>query len=195
MHRILLFLICFSTQLLGNQLVDIKSVAPKLKVMHYCLVPYGYDIENPCHEKPVYLDEFAAVRLKRINDDLSEMGLGLIVYAGYRTPFTQQWVTSRLSKTCTPEQIEADAAHYRKGLGVDVALYYLNGQNLGIPSYYGERSLRACRDYPCHSAPVYHNAQLLEKSMAKHGFVSNSESWWHFDLKGWEEAPILDIEL
>lgn len=194
MQRFLILLLCFSTQLFGNQLVDIKSVAPKISVQNVCLIPYGYEADNPCHEKPIYLDEYAAIRLKRVSEDLREQGLGLIVYAGYRSPFVQEWVASKM-KDAPAEEIEKDAAHYRKGLGVDVALYYLNGQNLGLPSFYGERSLRACRDYPCNPPVVYHHCQLLETYMRKHGFISYSENWWHFDLKGWEEAPNLDIQI
>jgi D-alanyl-D-alanine dipeptidase len=29
--------------------------------------------------------------------------------------------------------------------------------------------------------------------MEKHGFESYPFEWWHFDLKGWQNYPVLDV--
>lgn len=194
MRLFFLFLICLSSSLTANELVDIKSVVPKIHVENRCLVPYGYPAQVSIHSSPIYLDEYAALRLRRVEDDLSKLGLGLIIYAGYRSPLTQILVNAN-QEGVSSEAIEADAAHYRKGLGVDVAIYYLDGQPLHLPSEYGEKSPRALRDYPYLKPHAYHNSLVLQNYMRKHGFISQPENWWHFDLKGWEESPNLDIEI
>jgi D-alanyl-D-alanine dipeptidase len=37
------------------------------------------------------------------------------------------------------------------------------------------------------------NRELLEKVMVKHGFEPFPTEWWHFDFKGWEAYPVMDV--
>ena len=62
-----------------------------------------------------------------------------------------------------------------------------------MPSDFDDFSERAHRDYQGGTAEQRRNRQVLEDVMTKHGFVGYPTEWWHFDLKGWEKYPVLDI--
>jgi D-alanyl-D-alanine dipeptidase len=39
------------------------------------------------------------------------------------------------------------------------------------------------------------NRQILEDAMVRHGFTPLPSEWWHFDYKGYEGKPNLDIPI
>lgn len=139
----------------------------------------------------IYVDSCVALRLSRIQRELSKQGIGLIVFEGYRPPSIQQALDIM---NLSQEYRFDDTEHYRKGLGVDVGLYYLDGQDLEVPSPWGIDCERAYQDFYDLPAMAYHNRTLLTEIMMRHGFVPLRERWWHFDLKGWDNAPNLSYE-
>jgi D-alanyl-D-alanine dipeptidase len=131
------------------------------------------------HCDKIYVHRHVASRLKRVQQDLATLGLGLIVFEGYRPPSEEQF---------------PDENVYSKGTGIDVSIYYLNDCHLAMPTEYGDDSPRARRDYIEHPAHVFHNCWILEKHMIKYGFESQIDNWWHFNLKGWDCQEDLNME-
>lgn len=180
----------------AHDLVDLQKFNPAICVdLRYagCNNFIGRPI-YPCPCNCIYIERYVATRLGRVQRDLAKEGLGLIVLEGYRPPSVQCLLDLNRCADCR-EHFGNDACHYRKGLGVDVMVYYLEGQPIKIPSHYQDNTLRAYRDYIYLSANEYHNSWILEKYMTIHGFVPQREKWWHFDLKGWESAPDLNVEI
>lgn|GEM_PF-5325123 len=191
MRYLILFLCC--TVHLQAELLDIKKYNEKIKVdLQYAeegnLLGYPF---YPCHH--VFVDPFVAQRLTRVQKELAKEGIGLIVYEGYR-PASIQHMINRARQEHQVDMYFDEAPHYRKGLGVDVGIYYLDGQNIALPTPWGMDCAEAYQDYPYHSAMVYHNKALLEKVMIHNGFQPLRDRWWHYDLKGYEMAPDLDVE-
>jgi zinc D-Ala-D-Ala dipeptidase len=185
-----LYFQCF---LEAHQLVDLQKFIPKL------CVDLGFSNANPLYSRSinpynrVFVEYSVAIRLKRVQKELAKEGIGLIVLEGYRPPSIQNYL-DHLYREKSLGCVREEASHYCKGMGVDVMLYYLSGLPIKIPCFYQLRNPRAHRDYPYLSANEYHNSYLLEKCMVSHGFVPQREKWWHFDLKGWENVPNLEIE-
>ncbi len=191
---ILLWISCLSLFSVQADLVDIHKFNPKIHV------DFRYGTDNNYLGRPlypayrIYVDAFVATRLGRVQRDLAkEEGLGLIIYQGYRPPSVQAYIESLVCPACL-WRVREEAPHYRKGLGVDVAIYYLDGLPLRLPTGYDDVTAAAYRDYPFLSCHVYHNRTILEKYMHRYGFESQREKWWHFDLRGWDQAPDLCIE-
>ncbi len=186
----LLFFLLSASFLQADDLVEVKRFHPKIVVDFRYATPdnsYGR-VLYPC--STIYLERFVAHRLGRVMADLAKEGLGLIIYEGYRPPSVQRAMETSGCATC----LARDAPHYRKGLGVDVAIYYLDGQSLELPTAYDVVSPRTYRDH-CFLAPhVYHNSALLEQIMCRYGFTPMREKWWHFDLRGYEDAPDINLE-
>lgn len=196
MKRILFFfLACCLAVISGGHadLVNIKSVQPQIYVDFRYASDYN-SLQRPLYPfAEIYVDRFVAHRLGRVMYDLAKDGLGLVIYEGYRPPSVQRTIESLSCDNCQARARD-DAPHYRKGLGVDVAIYYLDGQICELPTEYGVICPKTYRDYLYNGPNVYHNSALLEQVMCRYGFVPMREKWWHFDLRGWEEAPDLAIE-
>jgi len=193
MKTFLLSLLCFFP-LFGEDLVNIQYFNDNIVVdMRYATTLNM--LQQPIYPSHyVYLDGYVATRLGRVQKDLAKEGLGLIVYEGYRPPSVQAFLNQWRCKHCHHTYQFDDAPHYRKGLGVDVAIYYMSGQPLELPTAWGHDCARAYRDFPFLECHVFHNSAILEKIMVQNGFVPMRERWWHFDLKGWELAPDLNLE-
>lgn len=191
-----LLIFCFLCPCLSlfADLVDLQSQPTSIPVdLRYATT--NNKLETALYPAPkIYVDEFVARNLGRVQRDLAKEGLGLIVYEGYRPQSVQSVLDDyHQFNSCFSYQFD-DSAHYRKGLGVDVGIYYLDGQPLNLPTEWGDDCAKAYRDYPFHDGCTYHNSAILAKYMAIYGFEPMRERWWHFDLRGWELAPNLNFE-
>jgi zinc D-Ala-D-Ala dipeptidase len=202
MHKSIksLLLLVFTMMLIGQSrlsaydLVNLRKFNPKL------CIDLRYASEDNTLGMPIYpsediyVDANIATRLGRVQRALEKETLGLMVLEGYRPPSVQCILDNVISPETGCNYFQQEAPHYRRGVGVDVMVYYLDGQPISVPTAYQERSPRAYRDFPCLTAAEYHNSYILEKYMTENGFVPQREKWWHFDLKGWESMPDLNIE-
>lgn len=188
-----LILLLTASTLLQGELIDIQKYNDNIEL------DFRYAQEDnfanhpfyPCQH--IYVDAFVAKALTRVQRELAKEGMGLTIYEAYR-PASVQTLLDKARQEYQMEVYFNDAPHYRKGLGVDVGIYYLDGQILALPTPWGMDCAEAYQDYPYHSAMVFHNKALLEKVMRNNGFEPLRERWWHFDLKGYEMAPDLEIE-
>ena len=107
-------------------LVDLHKVNPKIRID----LRYG-TIFNPLwqqfypHSATIYVENYVAVRLSRIQKELEKKGFGLVIYEGYRPPSIQTALEKVRCEMGETKFRFDDAPHYRKGVGVDVAIYYL----------------------------------------------------------------------
>ena len=141
----------------------------------------------------VFLHRDTARALARVQRDLQKRGLGLKVWDAYR-PLAVQW---KMWKLIRDERYVSNPAKNRgrhtRGTAVDVTLIDKLGRELPMPSDFDDFSARAHRDYRGGTAEQRRNRKTLEEAMTKHGFTGYPTEWWHFDLKGWEKYPVLDI--
>jgi zinc D-Ala-D-Ala dipeptidase len=188
-----ILLFCLVCPLHAHDLVDINKFNPNIRI-DFRYASFNNYIGCPLYpSNRIFIDRFVAMRLGRVQRDLAVEGLGLLVYQGYRPPSVHEKICAHF-RTTGRRNLEEEGAHYCKGLGVDVAVFYLNGQPLHLPCEYDKECAAAYRNYPYVPAHAYHNSAVLEKYMSRHGFTSQRENWWHFDLRGWESAPNLDVE-
>lgn len=89
----------------------------------------------------------------------------------------------------------AKGSKHNRGMAVDVTACGKDAQELEMPSAYDDFSEKAHRDYKGASREALSNSAVLEKTMAKAGFLPLSTEWWHFDFPGWENMEIMDEPL
>ena len=65
------------------------------------------------------------------------------------------------------------------------------GQELLMPSDFDDFSEKAHINYQDAPEEALKNREFLHQIMNKHGFVGFSNEWWHFDLIGWEQCPLI----
>jgi len=141
----------------------------------------------------LWLHRNTASALSRVQKDLAKQGLGLKVFDAYR-PFSVQ---QRMWNLIRDERYVSNPAKNRgrhtRGTAVDVTLVDTRGKQLDMPTDFDDFTDRAHSDYPGVTPRQKTNRALLARVMSRHGFVPYPFEWWHFDLRGWEKYPVLDI--
>jgi len=178
-------------------LVEIVKLDPTI------LLDIRYATSNNFTGRPVYrqarafLQRPAAEALVRVNRSLHAKGYGLLVFDGYRP-----WSVTKLFWDVTaPDKREkgfvanpAKGSKHNRGAAVDLSMYDLStGREVGMPSTYDEFSDRAGPDYKGGTDDERARRNLLRAEMEKEGFTVDPGEWWHFNYRGWERYPILDI--
>lgn len=179
------------------ELVELVKVDPTIHL------DVRYATSNNFTGRPVYrqarafLQRPAAEALVRVGRSLREKGYGLLVFDGYRP-----WSVTRLFWEITPKDKRergfvanpAKGSKHNRGAAVDLSVYELaTGKEADMPSAYDEFTDRAAPSYTGGTAEQRARRDLLRAEMEKEGFVVDTGEWWHFNYKGWETYPILDI--
>ncbi len=146
-------------------------------------------------EARAFLQRPAAEALLRVHRKLAEKKLGLVIFDGYRP-----WTITKLFWEVTSEDKHkfvanpAKGSRHNRGCAVDLSIYDLKtGKGIPMPSDFDEFTERASPDYKSGTAEETKNRDLLRSLMEAEGFTVNSNEWWHFDYKDWNEYPIFDI--
>jgi D-alanyl-D-alanine dipeptidase len=179
------------------ELVELVKIDPTIHL------DVRYATSNNFTGRPVYrqarafLQRPAAEALVRVGRSLREKGYGLLVFDGYRP-----WSVTKLFWEITPKDKRergfvanpAKGSKHNRGAAVDLSMYELaTGKEADMPSAYDEFTDRAAPSYTGGTAEQRARRDLLRAEMEKEGFVVDTGEWWHFNYKGWETYPILDI--
>jgi D-alanyl-D-alanine dipeptidase len=178
-------------------LVELVKVDPTIHL------DVRYATSNNFTGRPVYrqarafLQRPAAEALVRTGRSLREQGYGLLVFDGYRP-----WSVTKLFWEITPKDKRergfvanpAKGSKHNRGAAVDLSMYGLaTGKEVEMPSAYDEFTDRAAPSYSGGTAEQRARRDLLRTEMEKEGFTVDTGEWWHFNYRGWETYPILDI--
>lgn len=134
----------------------------------------------------------AALRLRNVQNELESGGLGLKVWDGFR-PIAAQWKFWEIVPDERYVSNPREGGRHTRGTAVDLTLITQDGQELPMPSGFDDFSERAHSTYMDCSEEEIRNREFLQEIMERHGFVSSSTEWWHFDLVGWEAYPPIDF--
>ncbi len=139
-----------------------------------------------------YLRKPVAEALSRVQNSLKMQGLGLKVYDCYRPLHVQKLLWEKMPDekyVVSPEK----GANNNRGAGVDLTLVGRNGEEIEMPSDFDTFTSKSSLTFKKLSKPALRNRTLLQKAMAKEGFIPNPDVWWHFDFKDASSYPILDL--
>jgi len=176
------------------QLVELNKVIPSI------ILDIRYATADNFVGKVLYpsarcfLVKPAAKALAKVQRDLKKQGYQLVVFDGYR-PLSVQKIMWEI--VANPEFVAdpAKGSRHNRGYAVDVSLLDLDGNPVLMPTPFDdftEKARRNCTDLP---DEAIRNRQILENAMIRHGFSPLPSEWWHFDYKGYEDKPNLDIPL
>ena len=175
-----------------SDLVDLARVVPDLR----CDIRYaGADNFLGLPVYPVaraFLQRPAAEALARVQRDLEQEGLALLVHDAYRP-----WSVTRVFWDATPPELRdfvadpAQGSRHNRGCAVDLTLFdVLSGAPVEMPSGYDEFTPRAYPAWPGGSALQRWMRDRLRSAMEQEGFEVYPQEWWHFDFRGWEHYAI-----
>ena len=181
--------------LLQPDLVDLETLDPTIKLDIIYATSDNF-LRTPFYEKPkAFLQRPAADALVRIQRKLREKGYGLLVTDAYRP-----WYVTKMFWDATPKDKKlfvadpARGSRHNRGCAVDVTLYSLaTGQQVKMVSGIDEMTGKSKAYYMGGAALRRWHRDLLIQVMKSEGFTVYPYEWWHFDFKGWEKYPILNL--
>lgn len=187
---LLLLSLNLAAQNVGN-LVNIATINSNIKL------DIRYATENNFTKTKVYtaaqcyLCKDIALRLDSVQKELEAKGLGLLIFDGYRPVAA----TKKFWDLIGDERYVANPAkgsRHNRGCTVDCTLVDKDGNLLAMGTEFDdftEKAHSTCKDF---SKEILDNRKLLRDIMHKHGFQVLETEWWHFDIKNWQDYPILD---
>jgi D-alanyl-D-alanine dipeptidase len=139
-----------------------------------------------------FLQRPAAEALVRVNKKLKKLGLGLLIFDGYRP-----WQSTKLFWDITPDENKkfvadpAKGSKHNRGCAIDLSLYDLKtGKEIPMPGEYDEMSDRSNPNYTGGSLEQKKMRDLLRKMMEEEKFNVYEFEWWHFDYFDWQSYRI-----
>ena len=141
-----------------------------------------------------FLQRPAAEALLRAHARLKPLGLGLLLFDGYR-PWS---VTKLFWDAASGEQRlfvadPAEGSRHNRGCTVDLSLCRLaTGLEVAMPSEFDEMNEKAYPDYGGGTEAARTLRDFLRRAMEAEGFSVHPREWWHFDHQDWREYAVLD---
>lgn len=133
-----------------------------------------------------------AAKLDSIQKELQSIGLGLLIFDGYR-PLSVQKKMWQVYPDARYVANPKNGSRHNRGAAVDLTLVDSLGNALKMPTDYDSFEKKAHHSYKHPDPTVRQNRWILKSIMEKYGFVALSTEWWHYDLAGWKKYPIADI--
>lgn len=136
----------------------------------------------------------AARRLLAAERALRVQGFRLVVWDCYRPLSVQREMWKILPDPTYVADPERGSRHNR-GAAVDVGLLTVDGGAVPLPTPHDDFTPRAHRDATDLPAEAIATRERLERAMTDAGWIPLPSEWWHFDSRGWEAYPLLDLPL
>lgn len=140
-----------------------------------------------------YLRYGTVKKLMAVQEELRDLGLGLLIWDGFR-PISAQF---RLWEIYPDDTYVANPnvgfSNHSRGNAVDVTLVTAGGAELEMPTQFDDFSGKADRNYQEIPELPRANAELLEDVMERHGFRGYEGEWWHFnDTERYDPETVFD---
>ncbi len=172
---------CESDSTGSNKLVDLEEYVPNV------LLDIRYATANNFTKTQVYtmakayLVEPAAKALKAAADSIAKLGLGFVIYDGYR-PYSATVYFREVYEDTTFVASPSTGSNHNRGAAIDLALYNLsNSTYCTMPSEFDTFSNKAsweCTDIP---EEAIKNREILGGIMEWAGFSKYVDEWWHYN--------------
>lgn len=159
-----------------------------------------------------YLQADACEKLLSLTPVLDKLNLKMRICDAYRPPLAHQKLLEIIPRTkakffaATPER-----SNHCHGTAVDVCLTDLHNNNLLYPTEidayepqfakqvlegkfdeFEKHLIKARHDFMDTDKTAIKNRQFLKELMESHGFKSIEHEWWHYNLIGYQNYPLIE---
>lgn len=178
-----------------NKLVNIQELDSTILIDVRYATENNFTGQKLYETNKVYLIKEAARDLIKAHKYLKEKyNLRLKIYDGYR-PLSVQKKMWAIMPDDRYVANPAKGSRHNRGCAVDLTLVDSLGNELDMGTPYDDFTEKSHIDYKNLPPEVLRNRKILQEAMTKFNFTPMRTEWWHFDYKGWEKYPILDIEI
>lgn len=179
-----------------SDLVELAEVAPDLRIdLRYAGTDNFagrilYPVARARMQRP------AAEALRRVNERAQREGYALLVLDAYRPWSVTRmfWDEYPMHRAFLADPLQG--SRHNRGCAVDLTLVDLaDGREVSMPSAYDDFSERAHPAYTGGTEAQRSARDRLRRLMEAEGFTVYENEWWHFDFRGWQDWPVLDVPL
>lgn len=175
------------------ELLELTNAIPNLGLNILYATPDNFVGTPVYQEARAFARKPVAEALLKVQNELAEYGLELLVFDAYR-PYAVTVKFFEIYPDTTFVANPAKGSRHNRGCAVDVTLVQSdNGLPLEMPTAYDDFTERAhpnFQELPDHQKK---NRDFLIQIMERHGFKVYPSEWWHFDFVGWEAYPLMNI--
>ncbi|MGQ0738747.1 MAG: M15 family metallopeptidase [Bacteroidota bacterium] len=180
----------------SKKMVELKSLIPGLVYdLHYAGTNnFMRRLMYPEGTNSTFLRQPAAEALKKVQEELNSMGLGIKIFDAYR-PYS---VTVKFWKLVKNERYVAhpkNGSGHNRGAAVDLTIINLKtDKELDMGTGFDNFSDTAHHTFIKLPEEVLQNRILLKTTMENYGFRAYNDEWWHYS---WPEAAkfeLMDID-
>jgi D-alanyl-D-alanine dipeptidase len=185
------------SQTASDELVNVKELIPDIAID----LKYN-TVDNFLHQKMYTTDECLLAmgtvkQLKKVQDSLRTLGLGLKIFDGYR-PRAVQYLMFEIFPNPVYVADPATGSNHNRGGAVDLTLVNLaTGQELLMPTafdYFGNEASHGWT-IGMTQEQVNNRALLLIMMETVGGFTRYDAEWWHYQYAPSLANPLLDFQL
>ena len=181
---------------LKPDLVELVKIDPSIKLDIRYATNRNF-LSTPVYDEArAFMQRPAAEAVARASQKLHEKGFGLMIYDAYRP-----WYVTKIFWDATPPENHkfvadpAEGSRHNRGCAVDLTMYDLKtGEAVPMTGLYDEMSERSYPTYKGGTEEERRNRETLRAAMEAEGFTVYDYEWWHFDFKGYEKYPILNLK-
>ncbi|KAA0942659.1 D-alanyl-D-alanine dipeptidase [Pseudomonas sp. ANT_H14] len=133
----------------------------------------------------------AAACLHKASRAARQAGLTLRLYDAYRPAYAQQLLWQALPN---PDYVRDPhlGSHHTRGVAVDLTLIDEHGEPLDMGTAFDAMEAKSHPFYADLPPQVQRNRLLLLGIMLSAGFQSIDTEWWHYELPGAEQYPLIE---
>jgi len=157
-----------------------------------------------------YVHQDVMQKLQSIIQILEKENLKMRICDAYRPPLAH----NRLLEIIPIEGFFARdyaRSNHCHGTAIDICLTDINGNNLTYPTEidayeeqyqkqvctgnftnFQKHLIKARHDYTGATKEAMANRQFLKELMESHGFESIPHEWWHYNISGWQNYPVIE---
>lgn len=174
------------------ELVEVTSLDPTIRLDIRYATTNNFTGSVFYRQPRAFLQRPAAEAVARVQQNLKQRGLGLLIHDAYRP-----WHVTRMFWDATPASMKdfvadpSQGSRHNRGCAVDLTLFDLaTGDPIQMVAGYDEFSARSFPNYPGGTTQQRWYRELLRRAMEAEGFAVYEFEWWHFDYRDWRSYRI-----
>ena len=176
------------------QLVNIKTVDPTIIVE----LRYATDrnvLRRRLYPKnmPALIRPSVAARLRQAQSYLQVRGFRLKIWDAWRpkAAHDQLWEFLPMDDFVA-NPVNGRGSLHTWGVAVDATMVYSNGHAVTMPTDFDEFTPAAMLRYTGGDRGVREHLLILQRAMARAGFLGMRTEWWHFIAPDWKQYSSID---
>jgi|GEM_PF-5358063 len=183
----------------SQELVNIKDINPTIATNMIFATPHNFTGQVIYPNDTCLMMPEVAKQLDIIQQELAPLGLGLLIIDAYRPLSAQQKFWELIHDDRYVSNPAKGGGRHTRGTAVDLLLIDAKtGATLAFPiglddlknsSYFSEKVHHGYADL---SEEQIKNREFLKELMIKHGFEPLTTEFWHYDINGWQNHPVLE---